>query len=181
METRRECTSFFRPAHTSCRHTPRSAGDGNRCAQSTGIPLRGCLPQPRRSGAAPSCRWVKCEVAEGVTSHCADVRAGQRRRLDNDGMVFPRLEPKTSFDEWAYSFRCYARISKKWASGVMKYFADEKVWHWGVPVEIGGHILRGGGRRDLCRACSTPGELHGWRRPFTGQQAFGGGSRCGGG
>lgn len=44
-------------------------------------------------------------VAEAVTQEGIGVHAGPRRRLENKVMALPRLEPKTSYDECAYSFR----------------------------------------------------------------------------
>lgn len=79
-------------------------------------------------------------VAETVTQRRGGGQTGPRRCLENNGMVPPRLEPKTSLEERAYSFRYYGRMANKEASEIMRLCKDEKAWRSGVMAGIGEHF-----------------------------------------
>lgn len=50
-------------------------------------------------------------AAEAVTNIGAGGRAGQLRHWENKGMVLPRFDPNTSFEESAHSLRHCVRAS----------------------------------------------------------------------
>lgn len=111
-------------------------------------------------------------VADAVSQRGGGGQTGQRRRLENKGVLLPRLETKTLVEDWAYSFRDHIHVACRDASDMMKRIG-EKVSHPGAMEERWKQFpraedLRGKVPQELF--CHRQGEDHASNPPEANQR-----------